>query len=331
MLVITTWPLSRELMSKMINKEKKKISVVTPCFNEKDNVLLLYNEVKEIFNKYKDQYEYEHIFIDNNSTDGTTVILNEMADKDRSVKLIVNSRNFGHFRSPYYAFLQATGDAVIKIVADFQEPPSLIEELIKEWENGHEIVIAVKNKSEESALMYFIRSLYYHLINKLADIKIVKNYTGFGIYDKKIVNILREINEPYPYFRGLVLELGFSVKEVFFTQKTRKRGISKNNFFTLYDYAMLGICSCSKIPLRIATLAGFFFSILSFMVTLVYLLLKLIFWYSFPIGTTPLLLGLFFFMSIQLFFIGIMGEYIGLIYTKITRRPLVIEKYRRNF
>lgn len=308
----------------------KLISIVTPCYNEEDNVQKVYEKVKDVFEEL-DDYQYEHIFIDNSSIDKTLPILKEIAQHDKKVKIIVNTRNFGHIRSPYHALLQASGDAVILFVADLQDPPYMIAEFIKKWEEGYKVVLGVKTQSLESPLMFAIRKLYYNFIIKLSEIELTKNNTGFGLYDKKVIEILREIDEPYPFFRGLISELGFKTAKIEYTQPARKRGITKNNFYTLYDIAMLGITNHSKIPLRLATMLGFATSALSLLVAIVYLFAKVIFWNSFSLGIAPLVIGLFFFSSVQLFFIGIVGEYIGSIYTQVRKRPLVIEKERINF
>lgn len=308
----------------------KLISIVTPCYNEEENVYNLYKKVKEIFNDLKD-YNYEHIFIDNCSKDKTVSILTDIAKQDRNVKVIVNSRNFGHIRSPFYGLLQASGDAVISMAADFQEPPSLIYEFIKNWELGNKIVVGVKKKSKENGLMFFIRKSYYRLVRNISEVELIDNFTGFGLYDKRIIDILREVKDPYPYFRGLICEVGFSRAEVEFTQPKRERGITKNNFYTLYDMAMLGITNNSKVPLRLATMVGFGLAIISLIIALVYFILKLVFWNTFSLGLAPLVIGLFFFSSVQLFFIGVIGEYVASINTKVTNRPLVIEEKRINF
>jgi glycosyltransferase involved in cell wall biosynthesis len=306
------------------------ISIVTPCFNEDSNVRELYCRVKEIFATLSG-YRYEHIFIDNVSKDCTINILREIAAEDKNVKVILNSRNYGHIRSPYHAMLQARGDAVIFLAADFQEPPELIINYVKKWEEGYLIVIGVKKQSEESSLLFAIRSVYYELINRLSDVELIKNYTGFGLYDRRIVEIIRNVNDPYPYFRGLICEIGFERAVIEYVQPARKRGITKNNFYTLYDVAMLGITNHSKVPLRLATMTGFAVAILSLLVAVGYFIYKLIFWDSFSVGMAPLVIGLFFFAAVQLFFIGIIGEYIGAIHTQVLKRPLVIEKERINF
>ena len=308
----------------------KLISVMMPCYNEAENVEQAYREVRRIFEKLP-QYDYEHIFIDNASTDQTVDILKRLAVADRRLKIIVNTRNFGHIRSPDHGILQAGGAAVICLASDLQEPPSLIPEFLKWWEQGFKMVRGVKSQSEESALMFAIRKMYYNFINRVSDIKLLKNSTGFGLYDRCVIEELRKIDDPYPYFRGLVSDIGFPSHEIEYTQPTRKRGISKNNFYTLYDIAMLGITNHSKVPLRLATMLGFAMAIASFLIAMGYLVAKLIFWDQFSLGTAPLIIGLFFLGSVQLFFIGIIGEYIGAIYTQVQKRPLVVEKERINF
>lgn len=307
-----------------------KISVVTPCYNEEENVEELYKQVKQVFSQIDDCY-YEHIFIDNASKDNTVSILKEMAQNDSNVKIIINSRNFGHIRSPYHALLQAEGDAVILLVADLQDPPGLIKDFIDKWKEGYKIVLGVKNESQESPAMFAIRKMYYNFINRVSEIDLTKNNTGFGLYDKRIIEILREIDDPYPYFRGLISDIGFESYKISYVQPARRRGITKNNFYTLYDMAMLGITNHSKIPLRLAAMLGFIMSALSLIVALGYLIAKLLFWNSFTMGMAPLIIGLFLFSSVQLFFIGIIGEYIGSIHTQVLKRPLVVEKERINF
>jgi glycosyltransferase involved in cell wall biosynthesis len=308
----------------------KLISVVTPCYNEEENIQEIYGRVKNVFEAL-DGYVYEHIFIDNASKDRTVDILKNIAMHDKRVKIIVNARNFGHIRSPYHALLQAKGDAVISIVADFQDPPEMITDFIKKWEDGYKIVIGVKEKSEESPIFFSIRKLYYNVIGKLSEINLIKNFTGFGLYDQKVIEILRQIDDPYPYFRGLICDIGYERAEIPYVQPARRRGFTKNNFYTLYDMAMLGITNHSKVPLRLATMTGFAAAFFSLLVAFGYLLYKLIFWNSFTVGIAPLVIGLFFFGAVQLFFIGIIGEYIGSIHTQVLKRPLVVEKERINF
>lgn len=306
------------------------ISVVTPCYNEEDNVSELYERIKDIFCSLP-EYSYEHIFIDNCSTDKTVELLKSIASKDNNVKVIVNSRNFGYIRSPYYGLLQAKGDAAIFMASDLQDPPQLIPEFIKKWEAGYKIVLGIKVQSEESPLMFSIRNIYYNLVSKLSEIELNKNTTGFGLYDKQIISIMNKFDDPYPWLRGIISEIGFETAKIEFLQPLRKRGITKSNFYKLYDAAMLGITNHSKVPLRIATMLGFSMSILSLFTALCYFIAKLLFWKHFSLGIAPIVIGFFFISSVLLFFIGILGEYIGSIHTLVLKRPLVIEKERINF
>lgn len=308
----------------------KKISVITPCFNEEHNVEPLYNRVKEIFRDLA-AYEYEHLFIDNASADGTQAMLRRLAAADKNVKVIINTRNFGHIRSPYYAFLQTRGDAAITLTADFQDPPELIKEFLRQWEAGYKVVLGIKTNSGESGPMFVVRKFYYDLINGLADVKIPKNNTGFGLFDKRVIEELRKLDEPYPFFRGLVSELGFEAAKVEYFQPERHRGLTKNNFYTLYDTGILGIINHSKVPLRLAVFSGFMLAAVNLLVALVYFIYKVVYWDSFSVGIAPVVIGLFFFCSVQLMFLGVIGEYIGAIYTQTLKRPLVVEKERINF
>ncbi len=308
----------------------KLISVVSGCYNEEENVEELYERVKKVFGGLEG-YTYEQIFIDNDSSDRTVAILRKIAARDKRVKVIVNARNFGHIRSPYYATLQAKGDAVIGMASDLQDPPELIPDFIRKWEEGYKIVLGVKTQSKESPLLFAVRKLYYDIIGRLSEIRLVKNATGFGLYDQQVVEILRRIDDPYPYFRGLICDIGFEKATVEFVQPARERGITKNNFYTLFDIGMLGITNHSKVPLRLATMTGFLLAGLSLFTAFAYLVYKLLFWSSFQVGIAPLVIGLFFFSSVQLFFIGIVGEYVGAIHTQVLKRPLVVEKERINF
>ena len=307
-----------------------EISIVSGCYNEEGNIEELCERTCAALKKAGVE-NFELILIDNNSTDATREIIRSLASKDTRIKAIFNARNFGHIRSGYYALLQASGDAAICIASDLQDPPEMIPQLIEEWKRGAQAVVCVKESSEESPLFFAIRRTYYGLIGKLSETKLIQNFTGFGLYDRAIVDYCRKVADPYPYFRGQISEIGLPIKEIPYRQPLRKRGITKNNFFTLYDLAMLGITSHSKVPLRLAAMLGFSMSILSLFVALVYFVYKLIFWYSLPVGTAPLVIGLFFFASVQLFFIGILGEYIGAIHTQVLKRPLVVEKERINF
>ena len=308
----------------------KLISVVTPCYNEQDNVQECAKVIKDVFSKYPD-YQYEHIFIDNASTDATAEILRDMAAADHLIKVILNSRNFGHIKSPYHGLLQAKGDAVVLFVADMQDPADLLHVFFEKWEEGYKTVVGTKKTSEESSLMFSIRKLYYKTVNSLSNIELIDNFTGFGLYDREVMDHLRKIEDPYPYFRGLVAEIGLGIYKVPYDQPIRARGITKNNFFTLYDIGMLGIISHSLVPLRIATMTGFLISIVSLLAALIYFVLKLVFWNSFSLGLAPVVIGIFFFSSVQLFFVGILGEYLGSVHTYAKKRPLVVEKERINF
>lgn len=307
----------------------KKISIVTPCYNEAENLEELYERICKVMEDIN--YDYEHILIDNASTDRSVEILRQLSTEDKRVKVILNTRNFGHIRSPYHGLLQGTGDAVIIMASDLQDPPERIPDFIRKWEEGYKVVIGVKTKSQESGILYLARTAYYQILRRLSDVDLIEHYTGFGLYDQKIIQILREFSDPYPYFRGLIADIGFPIARIDFIQPRRKRGISKNNFYTLYDMAMLGMTGYTKIPLRLATMFGFFSAAISFFVGLIYLIYKLLFWQQFSLGSAPVIVGLFFMGSIQLFFLGIVGEYIGSIYTQVMKRPLVIEKERINF
>ena len=308
----------------------KIISIVTPCFNEEANVEILHTQIVEAMSEMQ-EYDFEHIYIDNASTDQTLSILRKLAADDKRVKVIVNSRNFGHIRSPFYGLLQAQGDVVICMASDLQDPPSMIPQFIKKWEEGFMVVMGVKSRSEESKIMYFLRTTYYKSLAKLSDVQLVENFTGFGCYDQQVIEILRQMNDPYPYFRGLIADIGFPTARIEFTQSKRKHGVTKNNFYTLYDMAMLGFTNNTKVPLRLATMFGFLTALISLLIGLFYLIYKLVNWQNFQLGSAPIIIGLFFFGAIQLFFLGIVGEYIGAIYTQVLHRPLVIEKERINF
>lgn len=308
---------------------KKLISIVTPCYNEIENIDELTHRIRAVMETLP--YDYEHIFIDNASTDGTAKKIKEIAAHDSHVKLIVNARNFGHIRSPYYGMLQAHGDACILIASDLQDPPEIIPEFIAKWEQGFKTVLAVKPESEENSAMFFLRKTYYRFIAKISEVPLVQNATGAGLFDRVVIEILRKIQDSNPYFRGLLCEIGFPIALVPFKQPRRLRGITKNNFYTLYDIAMIGITNHSKVPLRLMTMGGFLLSFLSALVALGFLIAKLISWDSFQLGTAPILIGLFFFGAVQTFFIGVIGEYIGSIYTQVRNMPLVVELERVNF
>jgi glycosyltransferase involved in cell wall biosynthesis len=307
----------------------KKISIVTPTFNEEENIERLCQEIKLEAGSL--EYEYEHIIIDNCSTDKTVDKLRKISSQDKNVKVIINSRNYGHLKSPFHGILQTNGDACILMVSDFQEPINLISQYIKKWENGAKIVLGEKDISEENNFMFSLRKLFYNSLNKISETKLSINTTGTGLFDKEVINRLKKINDPYPYFRGLVSEVGFDIETIKFDQPLRKFGVTKNNFFTLYDLAMLGVVKHSRMPLRIMTLLGFISSFGCLFVAIVYLILKLLFWNSFELGSAPTIIGIFTISSIQIMLLGLLGEYIGVILLHQRNMPLVIEKERINF
>lgn len=307
----------------------KLISIVTPCYNEENNVEELHERIAAVMASLP--YDYEHIYIDNHSTDQTISKIRGVIARDHRVKLIVNARNFGHIRSPYYGILQSRADACVLIASDLQDPPEMIVEFVKRWEEGYKTVLATKPESGESSFMFAMRKLYYGFISRLSDVPLVRNATGAGLFDKAVIDILRKIEDPYPYFRGLVCEIGFPIAFVAFKQPKRARGVTKNNFYTLYDLAMLGITNHSKVPLRIMTMGGFGLAILSVVVAFSYLVAKLLFWDSFQLGIAPIVIGMFFLAAVQMFFIGMLGEYVGAIYTHVRKLPLVVESERVNF
>lgn len=306
------------------------ISIVTNCYNEEGNVKELYTEVRSIFQSLGG-YAYEHIFIDNASGDKTVSILKELAKEDKNLKIIVNLKDFGQERSPCHALLQAKGDAVILVAADFQNPPQLIKSFLEKWEKGHKVVLGVREKSKENIIARGAKNLYYFLISKFSDTPQIKNFTGFGLYDRSFIEILRKLDDPAPYLRGLVADFGTERAQIKYAQPARRKGRSHNNFFTLFDIAMLGFTSHSIIPLRLSVFIGFITALASLLIAVVYVILKLMFWNAMPLGIAPLIIGIFFFSAVQLFFIGILGEYVGAIYTQVKKRPLVIEKERVNF
>lgn len=310
---------------------KETISVMIPTYNEAENIAPLCSRIKELFQKELANYNYEIVVIDNFSTDATREILEELCAEDPNIKAIFNAANFGQIRSPFHGILQTSGACTVTMCADFQDPPEMIPKFVREWENGYKIVIGVKHKSKENPIVYAVRTLYYKIMKKISDTDQIEHFTGFGLYDKKFIDVLQKLDDPNPYFRGIIGELGFRRKEVPFLQEKRRGGKSKNNFFSLYDYAMVGITSYSKTVMRLATFIGFIIGVCSFLLAIAYLILKLLFWNSFPMGTAPILIGCFFLGALQLCFIGLLGEYIVSINTRVMKRPLVVEERRINF
>ena len=309
----------------------KKISVLIPCYNEAENVGPISRAVTEILEKELPQYDYELVFIDNDSTDGTRDIIRGLCADNPRIKAILNARNFGQFNSPYYGMLQVTGDCVIEMVADFQDPVEMIPKYIHEWEKGYKIVIGIKTSSKENRLMYWLRSCYYKTIKKVSDVEQIEHFTGSGLYDREFIEVLRNLDDPTPFLRGIVAELGYRRKEIPYEQPRRRAGKTHNNFYRLYDAAMLSVTSYTKAGLRLATIFGSICAVVSMLIAMVYLVMKLIWWDRFPAGMAPMLIGMLFLGSVQLFFIGFLGEYIMSINQRVMKRPLVIEEERINF
>ena len=309
----------------------KTISIVVPCYNEEENVIPLSRAITALFEKELADYRYELIFIDNDSRDRTRELLRGLCQSDPDIKAIFNAKNFGQFNSPYYAMLQTSGDCTILMAADFQDPVEMIPQYVREWESGYKIVIGIKKSSQENKFMYWLRGCYYKLIKKLSDVEQIEQFTGFGLYDAKFIQVLRGLNDPTPFLRGIVAELGFKRKEIPYEQPLRRAGKTSNNFYRLYDAAMLSITSYTKVGLRLATIFGSICAGLSMVVALVYLVMKLIWWDRFPAGMAPMLIGMLFLGSVQIFFIGLLGEYIMSINQRVMKRPLVIEEERLNF
>lgn len=309
----------------------KKISIVIPTYNEEQNVIPLHEAISTIFSEQLPAYDYEILFIDNKSKDSTRDKLRILCHKDKNVKAIFNARNFGQFNSPYYGLTQSSGDCTILMCADFQDPIEMIVKFVAEWEKGYRIVVGIKKKSKESKLLYFIRSCYYKMIKTISEVDQIEHFTGFGLYDKSFINVLLELEDPTPFLRGIVAELGYERLEIPYTQAKRRAGKTSNNWYKLYDAGMLSITSYSKVLMRIATMLGFVVAILSLVIAVFYFVLKLIYWNDVPYGTAPMLIGIYLIGSIQIFFIGLLGEYVLSINTRVMKRPLVVEETRINF
>ena len=321
----------REVQVALEDNRRKKISIMVPCYNEEENVIPMSEAIVNVMTKELPQYDYEILFIDNCSQDRTREYIEKICEGNKNIKAIFNVTNFGQFNSPYYAMLQTTGDATVLMAADFQDPVEMIPKYVKEWENGYKIVIGIKKSSQENKLMYWLRGCYYKLIKKLSDVEQIEQFTGFGLYDKKFINVMRELNDPTPFLRGIVAELGFKRKEIPYEQPKRRAGKTSNNFYRLYDAAMLSITSYTKVGLRLATFIGMTVGCISLVVAIIYLILKLLFWDNFPAGMAPLLIVTCLLGSIQLFFIGLIGEYIMSINDRVKKRPLVVEEERLNY
>ena len=310
---------------------KKTISVMIPCYNEEENARPIYEAVRDEFIKNLPEYNYEILFIDNKSKDNTRAVIEEICKEDKNVKAIFNSKNFGQFNSPYYGILNTTGDCTVTICADFQDPVELIPVFVKEWERGYKIVIGRKTKSQENKLVYFLRGCYYKIIRKMSSVEMIEQFTGFGLYDKSFVDTMRNLGDPIPFIRGIVAELGPERKEVEYEQPKRRAGKTSNNWYSLFDAAMLSFTSYTKVGMRVAEFFGFFISALSFLIGIGFLIAKLVNWDGFAAGYAPIIITVFFMGGIQLAFLGFIGEYILSINTRVMNRPLVIEEKRINF
>ena len=310
---------------------KKTISLMVPCYNEEENVPLMYEALKKLFDNELKNYNYEMLFIDNKSLDNTREEIRKICKEDKNVKAIFNAKNFGQFKSPYYALLNTTGDCTVTLAADFQEPVEKVPEFVKAWEEGYKIVCGVKNKAKESKLKYTFRKMGYTLIRKFSDVETIDQFTGFGLYDKSFLDVCRKLNDPEPFFRGIVAELGFEPKIVYYTQAERKHGKTSNNLVTLLDAGMIGVTTYTKKEIHLATLFGFFTAALSFLAAIIYLILKLCNWNNFDAGIAPIIIGIFFLGGIQIFLISFIGEYVVSINQRVLNRPLVVEEERINF
>lgn len=309
----------------------KKISILIPCYNEEENVVPISKAITEEIQKNLSNYDYEIVFIDNDSKDNTRVLLREICKANPKVKAIFNAKNFGQFNSPYYGMLQTTGDCTILMCCDFQDPIEMLPQIVAEWEKGAKIVSCIKIQSKENSMLRFMRTCYYKLIKKMSSIDQIEHFTGFGLYDKSFITVLRDLKDPTPFLRGIVAELGYKRVSIEYTQAKRRAGKTHNNFFSLFDAAMLSFTSYTKVGLHLVTLMGCFLAFCSISAGLIYLVLKLLYWDRFSAGLAPLVVGLFFLHAIELIFIGFVGEYVMSVNTRVMNRPLVIEEERINF
>lgn len=311
----------------------KKISIMIPCYNEVENVEPMSFAVVNVLEEALCQYDYEIVFIDNCSTDGTRDKLEQICAKNKKIKAIFNVTNFGQLNSPFYGLCQTTGDCTIAMCCDFQDPVELIPRFVEEWEKGHRIVSGIKTSSREPGIIYFLRTVYYKMIRNMSSVQMIEHFTGFGLYDKTFIALLKNLDDPLPFIRGIVAEYGagFNLKEIEYEQPKRRAGKTHNNFYSLYDAAMLSFTSYTKVGLRLATFLGFACSAVSIVIAIVYTILKLTNWSGFSMGMAPLTIGVFIIGGIQLFFIGLIGEYILNINTRVIHRPIVVEEKRINF
>lgn len=309
----------------------KKVSVLIPCYNEEENVIPISKAIEDMFESNLHQYDYELVFIDNDSKDNTRQLIREICKSNSHVKAIFNAKNFGQFNSPYYGMCQTTGDCTITMCCDFQDPIEMIPKLVQEWENGYKIVCAIKTTSKENKIMRFLRTCYYKVIKKMSEVDQIEHFTGFGLYDKEFIQVLQDLHDPTPFLRGIVAELGYKRKDIPYEQQRRRAGKTHNNWFTLYDAAMLSFTSYTKAGLRLATILGFIMAAVSIVIAIIYLILKLLYWDNFPVGIAPILLAVLILGSMQLFFTGFLGEYVLSINKRMMGRPLVIEEERLNF
>ncbi|MCF0128812.1 MAG: glycosyltransferase family 2 protein [Pseudobutyrivibrio sp.] len=317
----------------MTEEKKKTVSIMIPCFNEVENIVGITGAVVNVMTQQLPDYDYEIVIIDNASTDGTRDLIRQICEKNKKIKAIFNVTNFGQFNSPFHGMCETTGDCTITMCADFQDPPELIPVFVEQWEKGHRIVSGVKTSSKENPIIYKARSIYYKLIKNMSTVQMIEHFTGFGLYDKTFISLLRELDDPIPFIRGIVAEYGsgFNLVEVEYEQPQRAAGKTHNNFYSLYDAAMLSFTSYTKVGLRIGTFVGFFIAFVSFLIGIVYLVYKLVHWNTFDAGMAPLTIGMFFLGGVILAFLGFMGEYILNINTRVIHRPIVVEELRLNF